>query len=77
MSHPQSGEGVRASLLERVHDVEADFRIAFFETQTVINEYYSMSRSDGDFKLDKALKRQQRAMDKYVVLCRDFFASVF
>jgi hypothetical protein len=50
--------------------LRTNLRIAFFETQKVINEYYAMSRSDGDFALDEALKRQHQAMDKYVALCR-------
>lgn len=35
-----------------------------------------MSRSDGDFALDKALKRQHQAMDTYVALSRLFKKSM-
>ena len=36
-------------------EAEDDLRIALLQTQRVINDYYSMAPSDGDFALDKAL----------------------
>ena len=72
MSQPRRRTEVRASWLEKVHEAELDLRIAFLKTQRVINEFYFISPSDGDFVLVKALKRQDEATDKYVVMRRLF-----
>lgn len=76
MSQPRRRTEVRASWLQKVHEAELDFRVAFLEAQRVINEYYFMSPSDGDFALDKALKRQHEATDKFVAMCRLFTKSI-
>ena len=55
---------VRASYLDEVHKAEDDLRRAMLQTQGVIDEYSSMSPSDGDLDLDKALKLQHQAIDK-------------
>jgi PAS domain S-box-containing protein len=46
------------------------------QTQGVIDEYSSMSPSDGDLALDKALKLQHQAIDKYVGMCRSVTKSM-
>jgi hypothetical protein len=51
---------------------EDDLTIALLQTQRVIDDYYSMAPSDGDFALDKALKLQHQAMDEYVAVCGRF-----
>jgi hypothetical protein len=61
-----------ASWLEELHKAEDHLTIALLQTQRVIDDYYSMAPSDGDFALDKALRLQHQAMDEYVAVCGRF-----
>ena len=71
MSHLSEGTlPVKASYLEEVHKAEEGLRITLVQTQRVIDDFYCMSPSDGDFALDKALKLQHQAMAAYVAACR-------
>ena len=77
MLHLGEGTGdVKASYLEDVHKAEEDLCIALVQTQRVIEDYYCMSPSDGDFALDKALKLQHQAMEEYVAASRLFTKSM-
>jgi hypothetical protein len=76
MTEPQRKAQVRASYLAEVQKAEDDLHIAMLQTLRVIDEYSYMSPSEGDFALDKALKLQHQAVDKYVAMCRSFTKSM-
>jgi hypothetical protein len=77
MSHLSEGTAVvKASYLEDVHKAEEDLRIALAQTQRVIEDYFCMAPSNGDFALDNALKLQHQAMEGYVAACRLFTKSM-
>ena len=70
MSHPSGDTAeVKAPSLKHVHKAEAELRIDLGQTQRVIDDYYCMSPSDGDFALSKVLKLQHQAMEEYVAAC--------
>jgi hypothetical protein len=70
MSHLSEGTPEVKASLENVHKAEEDLNITLVQTQRVIDDYYCMSPSDGDFALGKALKLQHQAMEAYVAACR-------
>jgi|SRR5215472_3928965 PAS domain-containing protein len=73
MSDPeqQSGAELRTLRLEKLNRADARYRSAFVQTQKVLADYDCMSPSDGNLALERALKLQNEATNKYAAMLKE------
>lgn len=67
----QSRVEPRRSWLQKLNNLDDRYRSAFVQTQKVLAEYDSMSPSDGNLALEKALELQNKVTNEYAAVLNE------